>query len=412
MSQVFISYRREDDAHCARVRALGERLEAEGITVILDEFAGEREFHGGAPPRGWDFWSIQMATDAVSILAIGSEGWFRVINNPQPTDTGLGAASEAETIIHRLNRKSGYNDFVSIGVFDYQRDLEKLPPYLDKCARFDVTDPRRFATLLQWLNRPISGTPPVTVDELTATSVPFPGPFSPLDPSGFLDCREAFRAYEGLWSTDNRRRILLLEAEGEHGKSDLMTRFFAHSQNGLPSSSTAFLRLSPPVREPARHVDDLADALALLEPTPGTVYERSRNVLAKRLTLPTVIFVDGYEHAESEHALWLDMFLQRAIHQPLLRLIVAGRKVPPFRTQPWGIYAEHVPCDAFTDPDAFVQHALACGSPMPAVEILACCEFLRNQRDQRKQRGQPTDGLSPLSLISEINRRRIGAVPV
>jgi hypothetical protein len=306
---------------------------------------------------------------------------------------------------------------VSIGFFDYDNDLAELPPYLDRCARFHVTDDKRFAALLQWLNRPIAARSPMTAEDAphvaaTDTAVPFPGPTTSLDASGFLDCHDVFRAYERLWCADNRRRILLLEAEGEHGKSDLMTRFFAHAQSGLPGSSTAYLRLSPPVREPARHLDDLVDALSIVESSPCTVSERSRSLLARRSALPTILFVDGYEHAESEHALWFDMFLQRAIHQPLLRLVVAGRKVPSFRTQPWGIYAEHVMCDAFADPDAFVKHGLSCGSQMPPEEIRACCEMLRNQRDARKQCGQSTDGFSPLTLISEINRRRTGGATV
>ena len=171
MSEVFVSYRRENDAHCARVRALAEKLEAAGFRVIFDEFAKAHEFHGAAPPRGWDFWSIQMATDATSVLVIGSAGWFRVINDAEPTQAGLGAASEAETIMHRLNRASGFNTFVNIGYFA-EEDLAELPVYLDKCGRFDLTSDDHHSLLVQWLRRPIAnGNDGTTARHRSATTL-------------------------------------------------------------------------------------------------------------------------------------------------------------------------------------------------------------------------------------------------
>jgi len=82
MSEVFISYRHGNDHHCARVRKFAEQLEAAGVTVILDAFAEQREFHGGAPPRGWPIWSTQAASNARSVIAIASSGSFRILNLP------------------------------------------------------------------------------------------------------------------------------------------------------------------------------------------------------------------------------------------------------------------------------------------------------------------------------------------
>ena len=280
MSEVFISYRRENDAHCTRVRQLAGRLEDEGIRVVLDEFADEREFHYGGPPRGWDLWSIQMATDSPSVLIVGSPGWFRVINNPAPTDTGKGAAAEAETIVHRLYRNSGYNNFASIGFFDAENDLADLPPYLDKCGRFDLSDQGRIPALLTWLRRPITPvvfpSAVITPAALTpavpaiATQSGFPDKLPSVDRAGFLDCSDVFLAFERLLNPDNRKRVLLLEAEGEHGKTDLTARFFAHAQDVVSSNSAAFIRFQPPVREPGRFVDFLYDALQPPVPAAGS----------------------------------------------------------------------------------------------------------------------------------------------
>jgi hypothetical protein len=56
-TSVFLSYRHESDDHRARVRDLAERLEKAGLAVVLDQFAQERDFHGGGPNEGWPRWS-------------------------------------------------------------------------------------------------------------------------------------------------------------------------------------------------------------------------------------------------------------------------------------------------------------------------------------------------------------------
>ncbi len=164
MSDVFISYRHENDAHCARVRKLAEQLEAAGLSVIFDAFAEEREFHCGAPPRGWAHWSNHNASTAPSVIAIASSGWFRVFHTSEPLETGKGAAAEAGTVHDRLYDKSGFNDFLCLGYFDEQHDLADLPVVLHKCGRFDLNDDARLASLVQWLQRPLS--PPTVVPSI------------------------------------------------------------------------------------------------------------------------------------------------------------------------------------------------------------------------------------------------------
>ena len=94
MSRVFISYRREDDAHCARVRDLATRLERTGVQVVLDEFAQSREFHGGGPNEGWPRLSKQQAGDSThKILIIASASWFRCYEGKELPGTGLCAAA-------------------------------------------------------------------------------------------------------------------------------------------------------------------------------------------------------------------------------------------------------------------------------------------------------------------------------
>ncbi len=156
MASVFLSYRQENLAHTQQVRALAERLESNGITVVLDQLAVERDFYGGCPPRGWPMWSIQMATNASSVLIIGSAGWFKVINDPAPTMDGKGAAAEATVVVTRLYKTSGYNDFAAIGYTDSAGDLTTLPPFLHPLPRFNFADDAEYERLLRWLRRPLT----------------------------------------------------------------------------------------------------------------------------------------------------------------------------------------------------------------------------------------------------------------
>ena len=418
VASVFISYRQENATHSKRVREFALKLRAEGIEVIHDGLSQEDLFHGNQPPNGWGLWSIQQASTAPTVIIVGSAGWFRVINSPEPTSDGKGAAAEATCVFSRLYAGTAANDFAAILFFDYANDLATLPPYLDtKCGRFDANKPDDFTRLLTWLRRPISAAPPASAVPVPVPSPVIAGPDFPDPPvlpdhDGFVDCRNAFAAFAQLLDRSARHRVLLVEGEGEHGKSSLVLRFFRHVQLALPPASTAFISLPERTATPDDYLAELADAFGIHTLAGDHCYGKTRSLLDARAGLPTVIFVDGFDHAQPAHADWLDLFLKRTIVQPLLRLVIAGRRVPSDAAQPWTICTEHIHCDPLAEPDAFVEHAAACGSTMPPAEIKACCSMLRSQRDSRKRRGMATDGLSPLALISEIEARRSGGASV
>ena len=70
MATVFLSYRRENDAHCERVLQLGNRLRAEGINVVLDQFF--LKTNPGGPDQGWPAWCNGHATQSEKVLIVGS----------------------------------------------------------------------------------------------------------------------------------------------------------------------------------------------------------------------------------------------------------------------------------------------------------------------------------------------------
>lgn len=151
MPSVFISYRHENDAHRARVRAFAERLRHEGgptIEVILDQFSQAEDFHHGGPPQGWPPWSLRLAADAEKIVIVGSVKWFRCYEGKEPPGNGLGAASEAVVIRQRLHDAGWANSAIRIVLFSPD-DAPSIPLELRGYHRFEAD--RDFADLLAWL---------------------------------------------------------------------------------------------------------------------------------------------------------------------------------------------------------------------------------------------------------------------
>ena len=68
MPTVFLSYRQESEEHSERVRALAERLRervaADGISVVLDQFQP-----AGGPDQGWARWSADQVRHATRVVA-------------------------------------------------------------------------------------------------------------------------------------------------------------------------------------------------------------------------------------------------------------------------------------------------------------------------------------------------------
>ena len=146
---VFLSYRHENDTHRARVRHLAERLEQAGLPVVLDQFAQEREFHGGGPDQGWPSWSSSHASNVDNkVLVIASAGWFKCYEKKEFPGSGLGAAAEAGSIEQRIYNKAGLNPDIRIVAFD-RLDPLTLPLALQRYHYF--VDPNDFSDLTHWL---------------------------------------------------------------------------------------------------------------------------------------------------------------------------------------------------------------------------------------------------------------------
>jgi hypothetical protein len=240
----------------------------------------------------------------------------------------------------------------------------------------------------------------------------FPRNLPPIERGNFIDCDDAFEGYEQLLNPDNRKRVLLLEAEGEHGKSELISRFYSHATKNLPDHSAVFVRLTRPAESALYYLNQINEFLGKPIERKGNLSVRSGKLFEARAGLPTLLFVDVYENAQDEHRLWITGILDKILLYPMLRIVIAGRRVPIHRSQAWTDCAVYVHCDPFCKPEAFVKHGIACGTRMPEDDIRKCCELMKNQRDHRKQQGLSTDALSPLTLLTEIRLRSEGGTTI
>jgi len=160
MRQVFISYRQEGKAHSDTVRALAEKLLAQGLPVGLDQF--EVEQHPAGPDEGWPKWCEDRASNAEAVLVIASPGWFAAYSQTGPAGTGLGAGMEARVFRQDFYENMGINPRVRFVELETSGDHE-YPRGLGGWHRFRPTArPEDFSQLVAWLRQRLAI---VAVDE-------------------------------------------------------------------------------------------------------------------------------------------------------------------------------------------------------------------------------------------------------
>jgi hypothetical protein len=69
-SKVFISYNHDSPGHEANVLALADRLRANGIDAVLDQYES-------FPPEGWELWGQRQIQAARFVLTVCTETYRR-----------------------------------------------------------------------------------------------------------------------------------------------------------------------------------------------------------------------------------------------------------------------------------------------------------------------------------------------
>ena len=99
---VFISYSHDSPAHADRVLELSDRLRAEGVDCILDQYEAP-------PPEGWPLWMDKNIGSADFVLMICTPTYFRRVMHMEEPGTGLGIKWEGNLIYNRLYRADSNN---------------------------------------------------------------------------------------------------------------------------------------------------------------------------------------------------------------------------------------------------------------------------------------------------------------
>ena len=106
--RVFISYSHDSEEHRARVLALADRLRADGIDAIIDQYVM-------APPEGWPSWCEAEINKARFALLVCTEIYYRRVQGNEQPGKGHGVLWEARLIKqHIYDSASASSKFVPV----------------------------------------------------------------------------------------------------------------------------------------------------------------------------------------------------------------------------------------------------------------------------------------------------------
>lgn len=402
MTTVFLSYRHENDAHSLRVRNLALGLRAAGVTVVLDALKNEEEWNKGGPDDGWLNWSYAQVAANNKVLIIATPSYSLVYENKAPVGVGVGAAIEARRIFQQIADTKGINKRFRVVIL-HPGDEVGLPDQIKDYHQYKPNErPGDLADLITWLTAVAPATVPALVSVPAAPTPTYPILDVTIDHGTFVNCTDAFAAFEEILTLDAPHRILLVHGHGKQGKSTLFATLYHHCRSLLGAKSTARVEFKKGGASPEEHLRAIARALGLAAPTVGNIDERVHALLDLCTKRPAVIFFDAYEHADQQHTHWVNLILERTVDDTLLRCAVAGRELPPAASQPWGKYAITTECDALKDKDALVAHAKATGYTGNPDDIIVMAATFCRLRDRAIAAGQQDHSISSQAFFEEI----------
>ncbi|MBI3913702.1 MAG: TIR domain-containing protein, partial [Chloroflexi bacterium] len=150
---VFISYSHDSPQHEARVLALADRLRADGIDAMIDQYQA-------APPEGWQLWMEKQIRDARFVLLVCTETYLhRVLK--EDAGKGLGVMWESAIIYSHLYNAGGVNEKFIPLVFD-RADTKHISAPLQPTTYYFVSDDAGYESLYRRLtNQPATPAAPV-----------------------------------------------------------------------------------------------------------------------------------------------------------------------------------------------------------------------------------------------------------
>ena len=97
--KVFVSYTHDSPKHTDRVLELSNRLRADGVDMVLDQYLD-------SPPSNWSLWAREQIEQVDFVLIICTENYYRHVMEKEPKDTSSEITWEAELISQYISEAS------------------------------------------------------------------------------------------------------------------------------------------------------------------------------------------------------------------------------------------------------------------------------------------------------------------
>jgi hypothetical protein len=142
--RVFISYSHDSVEHTRRVRALADRLRANGVDARIDQYEQD-------PDEGWPKWMRTQVKEADKVLLVFTETYQRRFEGDEEAGKGLGATFEGAIVTQTLYESGGRNAKFRPVVFR-QEDKRFIPLELRCFNHYRIDTPDHYQDLLRWLH--------------------------------------------------------------------------------------------------------------------------------------------------------------------------------------------------------------------------------------------------------------------
>ena len=160
--RVFVSYSHDSPKHMDRVLGLCNRLRADGVDCIIDQYEM-------SPAQGWPRWTEAQVEEAKYVLVVCTEAYGRRFKGKEQVGKGLGVKWEGAVITQNLYDAEANNDKFIPVLFGPQ-DAAHIPTVLRGVTHYDVATPDGYMRLYRRLtSQPEVSKPPL-------------GEFKPLPP--------------------------------------------------------------------------------------------------------------------------------------------------------------------------------------------------------------------------------------
>lgn len=139
--EVFISYSHDSVEHIGRVLDLSNRLRADGIDCVLDQYEE-------SPAEGWPRWMDRKIRDARFVLMICTPAYYRRIMGEEVPSTGNGVRWEGNLVYqHLYDAGSSSTKFIPILFDDESTSVVPAPVKGATIYRLDTDFMRLYARL-------------------------------------------------------------------------------------------------------------------------------------------------------------------------------------------------------------------------------------------------------------------------